>query len=89
MVKKQPAIQPAEWFDLDREEKPMKNPHDTPPVDDWFPDEDNYRLVCPTCGSDDFIYAGEAYDDDQYLGSSYDCQDCGRSFTMDETFHDY
>lgn len=52
---------------------------------DDFIDIEEYQLVCPHCGSSDFAYIGEAFDDDQYLGSSYDCNDCGHSFTIDDS----
>lgn len=67
---------------------PKNTTPEQPDEQPWFPDEKEIQLVCPTCGSDDFMYAGEAYDDDQYLGSSYDCQECGRAFTMMDYFED-
>jgi len=70
-----------EWFDLDREGKLMENDPNTPPVDDWLPDEDDIRLCCPFCGHDVLLYAGEAYDDLDYMGSSYECGECGHKFT--------
>lgn len=60
----------------------------TQPPDDWFPDEDEIRMVCPNCGSEDYVYVAEVYDDDEYLGSGYDCNECGRSFTMDDSIED-
>ena len=62
-----------------------KDPGDTPPVDDWLPGDDEIVTVCPKCKSDDILYIGEAFEEDHYIGSSYDCLDCGHRFQI----HDY
>lgn len=64
---------------------------ETPPEKRWFPadypddddDDEMDYLACARCGSDgEFDYIGEVYDDDQYLGSSYKCEECGYEFTL-------
>ena len=49
--------------------------------DDWQPDSEIY-VHCRECGSTDLEYCGEVYDDDEPVGSSYKCHDCG-TFTTD------
>lgn len=36
--------------------------------------------ICPYCKSSLGEYEGEAYDDDEYLGSQYRCTECGETF---------
>lgn len=47
---------------------------------DEYDEPDDDEITCPSCGSADVSYVGEAYDEDEYIGSSYDCNDCGRRF---------
>lgn len=78
---------PAEMFDSDREQKTMENPHDTPPVDEWLPDDDDLldpELACPMCGEELCEYIGEAYDDEEHIGCSYRCDECGHEFVFPE-----
>jgi len=58
------------------------NTHDDP--DDVIQSSDfqDVQMVCPQCGSSEFAYVGEAYDEDEYQGSSYDCFDCHHQWTM-------
>lgn len=63
---------------------------DEPPVDDWMPDEDDIRVVCPDCSSGKLDYKGEAWDDDFFIGSRYQCRDCGSRFSiMEADLRDY
>lgn len=39
---------------------------------------------CPNCHEDTITCIGEAYDDEQYLGSSYECLNCDFHFTIFE-----
>lgn len=39
-------------------------------------DDDN-QMSCEICGEKDWIYLGEAYDDDVHMGGLYMCQECG------------
>lgn len=46
-------------------------------------DDDEFEepeLACPSCGEENYEYAGEAYDDEEHLGSSYHCLECGHDF---------
>jgi len=79
-----PEISQAdEWFDLDRSEEMYED-------GEWSPDDivhDDFGLDiaerCPRCGSLLLSYKGEAYDDEEHLGSAYECEECGHNF--DET----
>lgn len=37
---------------------------------------------CINCGKPTIEYVGEAYDDDEYLGSHYECSNCDFRFTI-------
>lgn len=39
---------------------------------------------CPNCGEQTITYIGEAYDDEEYLGSSYECLNCDFNFVISE-----
>ncbi len=80
-------LPPSEWFDLDREEKMTPHedgewdPDDTVyPEDDWLPDEDDIRNVCPTCGSDSLDWLGEHFWDNEYVGDIWKCANCASRF---------
>lgn len=76
-------IPPApEWFDFDREDKTMET-DPTPDIDilsDQDPEPSGW-LDCPQCGSTDMEYAGELYDDEEHVGSYYECRECGHRFS--------
>jgi len=38
--------------------------------------------ICINCGRDTLEYVGETYDDDEYLGSTYECSHCNFHFTI-------
>jgi len=44
----------------------------------------DYQIVCERCGGIDVEYIGEAYDDEQYLGSAWNCLECGHRFNQFE-----
>jgi DNA-directed RNA polymerase subunit RPC12/RpoP len=35
------------------------------------------NMACDYCGEKEWAYLGEAYDDDEYVGSLYMCLECG------------
>jgi transposase-like protein len=37
---------------------------------------------CPNCHEETITCIGEAYDDEEYLGSSYQCLNCDFNFTI-------
>lgn len=37
---------------------------------------------CPQCGEQTIVYIGEAYDDEEYLGSAFECMNCDFNFTI-------
>ena len=37
---------------------------------------------CPQCGQETIEYIGESYDDEEYLGSHYECSNCDFRFTI-------
>ena len=39
---------------------------------------------CEFCGSLDMEYLGETYDDEEHLGSTYQCLECGHRQTVDD-----
>ena len=54
------------------------------PENENLPDDLDYEpvpLECPLCRSDELFYRGEGYDDLEYLGASYECEECGHTFT--------
>lgn len=38
--------------------------------------------TCPQCGTASIEYLGETYDDEEYLGATYECQFCDFHFTI-------
>jgi len=87
----QTGIPPAaEWFDFDREENTMLfDPETQPPLDELDPFDDDYlyeepELACPNCGEENYYYVAEVYDDEEHIGSSYHCEECGHEFTADD-----
>lgn len=77
----------SEWFDLERIEKmpdfsefyPGTDPASAADDDslDW---DDIETMECPICGGGNLTYNGELYDDEEHLGSSYECDQCGHHF---------
>jgi len=52
-----------------------------PSANDNELDEDYPSVICPFCSEQNAIeYIGEAYDDEEHLGGSYNCLECGHSF---------
>jgi DNA-directed RNA polymerase subunit M/transcription elongation factor TFIIS len=44
-------------------------------------DEEEF-VTCPYCGEqENLAYTGEMWDDEAYMGSGYECQECGHRFT--------
>lgn len=45
------------------------------------------HTCCINCGNDTLEYVGETYDDDEYLGSTYECSSCYFHFTISPQEH--
>ena len=46
---------------------------------------------CPQCGQDTIEYVGESYDEEEHLGSLYECSNCDFRFTItpeEQAYHD-
>jgi len=45
---------------------------------------------CPQCDEQTIVHIGEAYDDEEYLGSAFECLNCDFHFTINsEGYPDY
>lgn len=40
---------------------------------------DNADMTCEYCGGSEWVYVGEAYDDEEHLGGLYQCLECGHT----------
>lgn len=41
-------------------------------------------MNCPQCGEDKLQYTGEIYDDEEHVGSAYECLECDYRVVIDE-----
>lgn len=45
---------------------------------------DQENMVCEICGETEWVYVGEAYDDEEHLGGLYQCLECGHTQIEDD-----
>lgn len=68
---------------MENKEKPTEA--DGSPVNDAVPKSPGDDK-CPRCGCEEFEYAGEGYDDDEYIGSAYKCRGCNHIWVEGEEY---